>query len=96
MKFRNVLFLSLFLSQLSFADGKEIKVGVNGMVCSFCAQGITKKFKSEPSIDRVDVKLSEKLVKLTLKDSQDIPDQRIKEILQQSGYNVEKIERTGM
>ena len=25
---------------------KEIKVGVKGMVCAFCAQGIEKKFKS--------------------------------------------------
>lgn len=88
-----LLIVGSLISQISFASGNEIRIGVNGMVCGFCAQGITKKFKAEPAIDKVDVKLSDKAVILTTKDSQDISDERIKEILTNSGYNVEKIER---
>ena len=87
------ILIGLLLSRLSLGAGKEIKVSVNGMVCAFCAQGITKKLKAEPAVEKVDVRLSNRLVTITLRDSQDISDQRLKEILQNSGYNVEKIQR---
>ena len=77
----------------SFAAGKEIKVSVKGMVCGFCAQGITKKFKAEAAVEKVDVSLEKKLVTLDLKDGQDLADSKIESILKDSGYNVEKIER---
>jgi mercuric ion binding protein len=80
-------------SNVALAEGTEVKVKVNGMVCGFCAQGITKKFKSEASVQAVDVRLGDKLVKLNLKSNQDISDARINQILSDSGYNVEKIER---
>lgn len=88
-----IVIMILLLSQLTLAVGKEVKVTVNGMVCAFCAQGITKKFKAEPSVEAVDVKLSDKLVKLGLKDKQDLSDERIEEILKDAGFNVVKIER---
>ena len=93
MKFRGILITVFLLSQAAFSAGKEVKIGVAGMVCSFCAQGITKKFKAEPSVEMVDVKLGEKMVKLILKDNQLISDEHIREILKDAGYNVEKIER---
>jgi periplasmic mercuric ion binding protein len=77
----------------AFAAGQEISVAVKGMVCGFCAQGIEKKFKAEDSVDKVDVSLKYKQVKLTLNDGKDLSDETIKEILTDSGYNVEKVER---
>lgn len=46
----------------------EIKVSVKGMVCGVCAQGIEKKFKAEPAVQKVEVSLENKLVTLDLKD----------------------------
>jgi copper chaperone CopZ len=77
----------------AWAGQKEVMVAVKGMVCGFCAQGIEKKFKSESAVDKIKVSLGEKRVKLTLKDGQNIADEKIKTILAESGYNVEKIER---
>ena len=51
---------------------------------------------AETSVESVDVKLSEKKVTLRLKDTQDLSDDRIKQILTDAGYNVEKIERKGL
>ncbi len=96
MKLKLSLFsiaLGVASANAAFAVGSEINVKVNGMVCGFCAQGITKKFSSEASVQSVDVKLSDKRVKLILKDDQNISDGRIKELLSDAGYNVEKIER---
>ena len=63
------------------------------MVCGFCAQGITKKFKAEASVAKVDVSLETKLVTIDLKDNQDLGDNKIETILKDAGYNIEKIER---
>jgi periplasmic mercuric ion binding protein len=95
MKFK-ILVISLLIgaSNFALADHKEVKVGVNGMVCGFCAQGITKKFKAEKAVSSVDVKLSDKQVNLKLNhEAGDITDEKIKELLTDSGYTVTKIER---
>ena len=88
-----IVLLILFTPMASFADGKEIKVSVKGMVCGFCAQGITKKFKAEPAVENVDVSLEKKLVTIDLKKDQDLADSKIETILKDAGYNIEKIER---
>lgn len=83
----------MLMSSLAVAAEKKIEVGVNGMVCSFCAQGITKKFSQEPAIDHVKVSLENKQVELELKDGKDISNEKITSLLQNAGYSVSKIER---
>jgi copper chaperone CopZ len=63
------------------------------MVCGFCAQGITKKLSAEDSVEKVDVSLEKKTVKISLKDGKDLDDKVLEKILKDSGYNVEKISR---
>jgi hypothetical protein len=41
------------------------------------------------------VSLEKKIVTLDFKDGQDLPDNQIEALLKESGYNVEKIDRTG-
>ena len=64
----------------------EMKVGVKGMVCAFCAQGIEKKFKSQKEVSKVEVSLENKFVKLTFKDGQTLSKEKITEILKDAGY----------
>jgi len=85
--------IGLLIATQSFAAGKEISATVNGMVCAFCAQGITKKFNAEPAVEKVDVSLEKKVVTITLKDGKDLDDKKVQEILKESGYNVETIAR---
>jgi copper chaperone CopZ len=88
-----ILLVTFFFGHSLLAANKEVKVNVNGMVCGFCAQGITKKFKAEPGVASVDVKLSEKVVSLSLKPDGSVTDDRITELLKDSGYTVVNIER---
>lgn len=81
----------LFLVDTTFA--KTIDVHVKGMVCGFCAQGITKKFKEISDIQTIDVSLEKKIVTLVTKEKSDIKDDEINKILKDAGYNVEKIDR---
>lgn len=93
---KNVILLLTFLvPAFSFAEGKEIKVSVKGMVCGFCAQGITKKFLAEATVQKVDVSLEKKLVTIDLKEGQELTDDKIDMLLKESGYNIEKIDRLG-
>lgn len=77
----------------SWATAHEIHITVNGMVCAFCAQGITKKFSAEPAVEKVDVSLEKKKVDLALKDGQNISDEKIRQVLTEAGYAIQKIER---
>jgi copper chaperone CopZ len=85
--------MTALISSPAFAAGKEITATVNGMVCGFCAQGITKKLSAEDSVEKVDVSLEKKTVKISLKDGKDLDDKVLEKILKDSGYNVEKISR---
>lgn len=95
MKTKNLLFLSLLTLFSATAQAREIAVTVKGMVCGFCAQGIEKKFKALKEVEAVNVSLENKIVKVTTKGDQDIPDTQINDILKKAGYNVEKIQRNG-
>jgi mercuric ion binding protein len=80
-----ILSTILIVSSFAFA-GEELKVGVKGMVCAFCAQGIEKKFTAQPEVEKVQVSLENKIVKLTFKDGQKLSNDKIKEILKDAGY----------
>lgn len=85
-----LLVLALSLTTSAFAAGK-IEVTVKGMVCSFCSQGITKKFNEE-KVKSVNVDLAKHLVTIELNENQDLSNEKITKILTDSGYGVEKIE----
>lgn len=86
-----ILTLGLLMSATSFA-GEKIEITVKGMVCSFCSQGITKKFNAE-GVKSVNVDLGKHLVSLELQDNQKLDQAKIEKILIDSGYGVEKIEK---
>jgi mercuric ion binding protein len=93
MKYLMIIALSLLTTSQAFAAGKEISATVNGMVCGFCAQGITKKFSAEEAVEKVDVSLEKKVVTINLKEGRDLDDKKVQDLLKESGYNVEKIVR---
>ena len=70
-----------------------VKTTVNGMVCSFCAQGINAHFKKHPAVSNVHVDLTRKLVLLEEKKGKVITDEEISEYIEKSGFEPVKIER---
>ncbi len=75
----------IFSANFAFAV-EELKVGVKGMVCAFCAQGIEKKFMSQSEVTKVEVSLANKYVKLSFKDGKRLSNEKIIEILKDAGY----------
>lgn len=64
----------------------DIHVDVKGMVCSFCVQGLTKVFKKQPEIDKVNVSLEKKSIDLVTKKDQSIDSEKILELIKEAGY----------
>ena len=80
----------LFLFSYNYAkESYDAYVKVNGLVCSFCAQGIKKSFDKKDDITFVDVNMDSKLV--TLKSTKKLNDDVIITTVKDSGYNVEAI-----
>ncbi|MBI1861154.1 MAG: heavy-metal-associated domain-containing protein [Deltaproteobacteria bacterium] len=87
-----VLIMGAILSSQA-AFPKTINVSVNGMVCAFCVQGITKRFRKEAAIKDVHVDLDKKIVSLKINDGKDISDEVIKKDIIDSGFNIVEIKR---
>ena len=85
-----LLVLLMTITSNVFA-GEKIDITVKGMVCSFCSQGITKKF-TEEGVKSVNVDLGKHLVSIELNEGQKITKEKIELLLKDSGYGVEKIE----
>jgi copper chaperone CopZ len=82
------IFALLISTSTAFATVVEVQV--NGMVCSMCAQGIKKKF-SAIGVEKLDVDLDKKIVRL---DHPAPPsDEKIKSLIEESGYAVKSIRR---
>lgn len=94
MKRVTCLLIAAGLLAASAADATTIEMGVKGLVCAFCAQGIEKKLRKLPATADVVVSLEQRLVAVALKDGQDIPDGDLRKALTDAGYTVTTIQRT--
>jgi mercuric ion binding protein len=74
---------------------ESVQVEVGGMVCSFCAQGLSKAFKYEPGVEDVKVSLEKHTLTLNVAEKNDLTDKKIKKLIEDSGYQVIDIKRNG-
>lgn len=82
--------ISIVILMTSFAFAKplsgEVHINVKGMVCAFCAQGLTKLFKKQDAVDKVHVSLEEKFIHLVLKKDQTMDSEKIVNLIKEAGY----------
>ena len=79
----------LGLSQVSIAS---MKITVNGMVCSFCTQGIEKSIMKMDDTKAIFVDLKNKVVVIEAKEGKSLNEKLISQEIKDSGYDVVKIE----
>jgi mercuric ion binding protein len=87
------LIFALGLSSSVWADSRTARVGVDGMVCAFCAQGIEKKLKARTEVERFFVSLENKIVAVGFKDGRTMSDADLDRLIVDSGYRVTGIAR---
>lgn len=91
MKLIHFVIASAFLG-LSQASLASMKVTVNGMVCSFCAQGIEKSLLKMDETKAVLVDLKNKVVVVEAKEGRTLNEKEIRQEIIDSGYDVTKVE----
>jgi len=85
------LVMSLSFSTSAFAT-TSIRAEVKGMVCAFCAKGISKKLNNLDAAKHVFVDLKNRVVLVEIKDQQKISLEEFNKIIQDAGYDVAKAE----
>lgn len=89
---KKIIFSLLAIVSPVFAE--TVLVSVNGMVCGFCVQAITKKVQALNEVEKVNVDLDNKKVTIEIKEGQPLEDSKIKEAITSAGYTVVSIERS--
>lgn len=72
---------------------KTARIGVDGMVCAFCAQGIEKKLKARTEVERIFVSLENRIVAVGFRDGRSMTDAELGRLIVDSGYKVTGIAR---
>lgn len=67
---------------------QSLKLQVNGMVCSFCAQGIEKRLKALPEAGPVFIDLRSKVVAVEPRPGQTLNAERVAGEVREAGYEV--------
>lgn len=73
--------------------GTLIQIGVNGLVCDFCARALEKVFMKRSDVAGIDVSLDDSRIIVSLKDKADINDETLRKLVTDAGYNVSGITR---
>jgi len=89
----SLLLTLLALPGLAGSGASRIEVAINGMVCSFCAQGVERKLRSLPATESVQVNLEQRLVLLTLRPGGTIADEQLRTLIRNAGFDVRQIRR---
>ena len=81
------------LAATQAADAGDVRVSVNGLVCDFCARALEKVFGKQEEVENINVNLDTKIITVNFKEGQNLDDETLKTLIQDSGYNVEAINR---
>lgn len=89
------LALLTMLSPAAFAahGGKHVTVGLNGLVCDYCAQSMKKIFGKKEPVSAVEVDLTKKTMTLDIKQGAELSDDDIRKGVTDAGYTVTGITR---
>lgn len=80
---------------LAAAPDREmtVKIGVDGMVCAFCAQGLLAHFRRHEAVRDIHVDLDRKLVILAERKGKSITDKEINDAVKRAGFDPGDVRR---
>jgi copper chaperone CopZ len=94
MKFKNLFFAVVILSTPAVAVAEQVMVGINGLVCAFCAQGIKRAFGQKQAVETVEVDMDNKIVSLKLREPFTLSDEEIRKVITDTGFDITAINRS--
>lgn len=91
--FTLILLLIPASAQAAATDSCLAVASVNGMVCDFCVQSISKTLKKDPAVDTVKIDLTAKTVTIGVKPGQTFSDEAIGKVIHYAGYDLTGVKR---
>jgi mercuric ion binding protein len=89
----HLLIASTMVLMAAPALAETITIRIDGMVCAFCAKGIEQLFTDETVVERVQVDIDQGQARITTKGDGTLSDARIKELVNEAGYDAATITR---
>lgn len=86
--------VALAIAPPALADARTARIGVDGMVCAFCAQGIEKKLRARAEVERIFVSLENRIVAVGFRDGRTMSDEALGRLIADAGYRITGITRT--
>ena len=71
----------------------DVSVGLNGLVCDFCATALKKVFGKQDEVAHSYVDLDTKLLSVVFVDGASMSDEEIRKLVKKAGYKATEIER---
>jgi mercuric ion binding protein len=96
MRIRNIIVVLTLLFAPISSYAEEAIVGINGLVCAFCAQGIKRAFGKMEAVESVEVDMDKKTVFLKFRPGQTVADPEIRKVITDTGFDTTGIERAGL
>ncbi len=75
-------------------EERVIQVKILGMSCPFCAYGVEQKLKKLEGVEGLEVKLKTGLATLTMAEGADIPNEELRKVVDQAGFEAAAIVRS--
>ena len=82
-KWIGIILVSVGIS-LSYAD--DVKVGVDGMTCPFCAGAVEKQVSKIPNVKKVEVSLAQAKIVVTFNEGSKADLQAVKKAIKEAGF----------
>ncbi len=91
----SITLLGLFLlSGLAIAGPQEVlEIDIAGMTCAFCAYGVEKNLGKLAGVEKAQVSLEAKKVRVVMKAGETPDETRIREIIRDAGFTPRKSSR---
>lgn len=75
-------------------EERVIQVKILGMSCPFCAYGVEQKLKKLEGVEGLEVQLQTGLATLTMAEGADIPNEELRKVVDQAGFEAAAIVRS--
>lgn len=73
-------------------SGSQIELHLLGIVCDFCARALEKVFGRQEEVKSISVDLDTNIMIVNLKQGQNLSDQQLTKLIEDSGYKIEEKE----
>lgn len=89
------LFFTLLLAMAwpiaTLAAETLYEIRVDGLACPYCAYGIEKQFTQREGVKQFDMDLEKGVVKVTLKDGEEITESQLKQLFDEAGFSYRSV-----